>query len=302
MPRLALNTLAKIRRAVYIRGYVLAEGPIHLLRAEILGNTAFISSLSTFVSPTPETSVGIEVFGIGAAEVDLPSIVLQLTASIDGKEVCLTYEYSKLAASILPTPFTVQKTWNDLLASGHIKRLLDIGGRARVGKSRKGTYPGVDVVVVDILPGPDVDITADVHELSKHISEPFDAFLSVATFEHLVMPWKAATEINKVLKDDGVGMVVTHQTVGIHEMPWDFYRYSDKAWQGIFNRFTGFEIVDAGMAVPAMIIPKVWNKNNDNTEHAVGYIMSSVVVRKISEPTVEWNVPVQSITSDMYPH
>ena len=61
-------------------------------------------------------------------------------------------------------------------------------------------------------------------------------------------------------------------------------------------------VLDAGMTIPAMIIPRVWNKNNDNTEHAVGYINSSVVVRKIAAPQGEWDVTVQSITSDMYPH
>ena len=302
MTRLSLDTLAKIRRVVYIRGYLLADGPVLPLKAEIIGNTAFICSLSTFATDNPDSSVGIEIFGIGAAEVDMSSIVLHLTTSNNGKDDCVTYDHTKLLASTMHTPFTVQRTWNELLNSGRIKRLLDIGGRARVGKSRKGAYPGIDVVVADILPGPDVDITADVHEISRHINEPFDAFLSVATFEHLIMPWKAAAEINKVLKDDAVGMVVTHQTVGIHEIPWDFFRYSDKAWKGIFNLFTGFEILDAGMTIPAMIIPRVWNKNNDNTEHAVGYINSSVVVRKIAAPQVEWDVPVQSIISDMYPH
>ncbi|WP_373690468.1 methyltransferase domain-containing protein [Sphingobium sp. DEHP117] len=58
----------------------------------------------------------------------------------------------------------------------------------------------------------------------------FDAVYSVSVFEHLLMPWKVALEMNRVLRMGGIAYIHTHQTLGLHDMPWDFWRFSDTSW------------------------------------------------------------------------
>ena len=67
------------------------------------------------------------------------------------------------------------------------------------------TYTGIDIVA-----GENVDVVGDAHQLSEYFDEDcFDAVFSISTFEHLAMPWKAAIEINRVMKTGGVLMGTT---------------------------------------------------------------------------------------------
>ena len=96
-------------------------------------------------------------------------------------------------------------------------RLLDIGGRARSGVDRRELFGAGQTTVVDILPGSNVDVVGDAHELAKLFPPgSFDAALSVAVFEHLLMPWTVVTQMNEVLKPGGIALVFTHQTLGMH--------------------------------------------------------------------------------------
>nr|WP_225443619.1 methyltransferase domain-containing protein [Lolliginicoccus lacisalsi] len=193
------------------------------------------------------------------------------------------------------------QTWRSLVGEADVQEVLDVGGRARSGVSHKDIALGKNVVITDIIEADDVDIVADIHELSRHVEKKFDAFMSIAVFEHLVMPWKAVVELNKVLRPGAVGLVVTHQTEGLHDVPWDFYRYSSDAWKGLFNKKTGFEIVDSGMRTPMGFIRLRWNQRNTGTTFAVGYQESAVVVRKIGEPEVDWPVSLASLVETGYP-
>jgi hypothetical protein len=187
-----------------------------------------------------------------------------------------------------------------LISEKHVHRIIDIGGRARSGLSRKHAFPGKEVLIADICRAPDVDIVADVHEISSHVDSCFDAFICISTFEHLLMPWKAAVEINSILRQGGVGLVVTHQALGFHDLPWDFYRYSDQSWKGIFNVYTGFEIVETSMTSPAMIIPACWQEEYDQAEKALGFMNSACIVRKVGIPSVDWQVDIKSIMDKVY--
>jgi len=303
MPVLAFDTAAKIRRAIYMRAYVLSVdgGRANVADVRLKGSCKFISRFSLSPSPSDPRSPMLEFYAIGDDEFNFGDITLEVDIITVGRKETVVCTQEIINRNFLRPQYTVVDTWTRLMEDSSIRHVLDIGGRARSGISRKDMLPGKQIRVADILAAPEVDYVADVHELSSQLKEKFDAFMSIATFEHLLMPWKAAIEINKVLKDGGVGLVVTHQAIGIHDVPWDYFRYSDNAWKGIFNAHTGFEIVDAGMMDPAMIIPRHWSAAHEGTEHAVGYMTSSVVVRKISQPRLDWPVPIAAITDDRYP-
>jgi hypothetical protein len=112
---------------------------------------------------------------------------------------------------------------------------------------------------------------------------------SISVFEHLLMPWIVAREMGKVLRVGGLGYIATHQTIGMHDEPWDYWRFSATAWDGLFNRNTGFEIVGRAIDHPQYIVPHFWTpEQRDSVERASGYLGVSVLVRKIGEPEAGW--------------
>jgi ubiquinone/menaquinone biosynthesis C-methylase UbiE len=151
------------------------------------------------------------------------------------------------------------------------------------------------------MDGPNVDIVGDAHELSKLLpANHFDAAMSLSVFEHLAMPWKVAVELNKVLKLGGFAFLQTHQAFPLHDEPWDFWRISSQAWPALFNQKTGFRIIEAAMAEPVMFVAKRWHPGM-NLHESRGCGVSSVVVEKIGESLVRWDVELADVLESRYP-
>lgn len=196
----------------------------------------------------------------------------------------------------------VHEFHNSLKYSKNIVNIIDIGGRARSKLDRSKEYPNKQVTVVDILPGENVDVVGDVHEISSLVPpESQDAFLSISVFEHLLMPWKVVLELNKVLKTGAIGLVHTHQTIGMHDMPWDFWRFSDTSWDALFNKYTGFEITGTILNSPQFIIPYQYVPSKLHAERSLGFEGSTVIVRKTGPALVDWPVKVTDIVDTTYP-
>ncbi len=180
-------------------------------------------------------------------------------------------------------------------------RLLDIGGRDRSRLDRSAAFTRTEVTVLDILPGANVDIVADAHDLAALPAEHFDAVQSISVFEHLMMPWAVIPQIHRILKPGGLAFIATHQTLGMHDLPWDFWRFSDTAWDALFNRHTGFTIEtrlleSEQFVVPFLITPiKAW------AERALGYEASLVLARKTGPCTMHWPLTPADLTATSYP-
>jgi hypothetical protein len=161
-------------------------------------------------------------------------------------------------------------------------------------------------VGVDIHPGPGVDVACDIHELSAALNPlnlRFDAVATISTFEHLVMPWKAILEINKVMKPGGLLFITTHPTWPQHELPWDFWRFMDGAFHGLLNRATGFEILRCSSGLPCTILPLGTEKSTVGILGQVASMGISVFARKIGDarPDLQWNVATAEILATEYP-
>jgi hypothetical protein len=194
--------------------------------------------------------------------------------------------------------------FQDMLAEHPGLKLLDIGGRNRSGVDRSLLFENTDCTVLDILPGDNVDVVGDAHAMSKLLPpHHFDAVFSLATFEHLLMPWVVAGEMSQVMKPGAIAFIATHQTIGMHDRPWDFWRFSDTAWDGIFNKITGFEILDRALESPQYIVPHFHSRyRGTHLEGAVGYLGSSVLVKKIGEPTLAWTaLEAAAVVETTYP-
>lgn len=215
--------------------------------------------------------------------------------------------------------FTVKKNINDLRNDriaryvslgvmpkfkkmiGDSGKLLDLGGRDRSKLDRSKEFHN-EVVVFDVLSGENVDIVGDAHELSSYFTRDyFDAVMSICVFEHLSMPWKVVIEINKILKINGYCLIYTHQTIGLHDSPWDFFRFSEDCWPALFNENTGFEIIDYGSDFEQFIIPFVWHPAKINAEKSAGREASWVIAKKISNTNLNWPVEILDFLSTTYP-
>ena len=185
---------------------------------------------------------------------------------------------------------------------GQRPKMLDIGGRARSGYRHSKSFKQCDVTIVDIIGDESVDVVTDVHRMSDDLGfERFDFAICISVFEHLVMPWKAAVEINKVLKPGGLLMIQTHQTVGLHDLPWDYYRFSDQSWKGLFNNRTGFSIEKTLMSSFQHIVPFHYYAVQPGFENAGGFNESAVIVRKIAGTGLEWPVDLREVVETSYP-
>ena len=190
-----------------------------------------------------------------------------------------------------------------LLAGQPRGRLLEVGSRARSGNVRRGLAPpGWGYSGFDIMAGPNVDVVGDAHALSRHYPAGcFDAVMAYSVLEHLLMPWKFVIELNRVLKPGAVGLFTTHQCWPLHDEPWDFWRFSDRAWTALLNPATGFEIIEARMGEPAFIVAARCHPATAFAETPAGALASFVLFRKVGGTTLEWPVELGAITRTSYP-
>jgi len=190
-----------------------------------------------------------------------------------------------------------------MLAARPPGHLLEIGSRDRTGGMSRNRLPDTwRYTGFDVMDGPNVDIVGDAHAASRFLPhEGFDAAMSFAVFEHLLMPWKAAIELNRVLKPGAIALIAAPQCWPLHEEPCDYFRFSAHAWKALFNRATGFEILAVEQAPRAFIVPLVHNAGTAFGEAHTGALMSAVLFRKTAATTLDWPVDMGDIADDLYP-
>lgn len=184
-------------------------------------------------------------------------------------------------------------------------QILELGARTVTGNPTRDRWSGNIIYTgFDIHPGPNVDVVGDVHQLSRHVPlQHYDAIYSISVFEHLAMPWQAVLEINRVLKPGGLVFISTHPTWPAHELPWDFWRFNQAAFKALLNPVTGFEVLECVEGLPASIFPLVRDRHLRSMPSHPAYLGVAVLARKTSEPqaSLQWNVPLDQILTDIYP-
>lgn len=200
--------------------------------------------------------------------------------------------------------FSAFERFRSQLATRPGGRVLEIGSRARSAITRRDWLPGhLEYVGLDLLPGPNVDVVGDAHELSRLFErESFAGIVSFSVFEHLAMPWKVALEMNHVLAPSALVFTQTHHTWVVHEEPWDFWRFSAYSWQPLFNAATGFEVVEAVCGDPARIHPCCATPATRVLQGTTAaFLGSASIVRKISSTSLTWPVPTRIAAAGAYP-
>ncbi len=91
-------------------------------------------------------------------------------------------------------------------------------------------------------PGSEADVTA-FGEALPFRTGAFDAVLCTEVLEHVPEPSAFLGEVRRVIAPGGALLLTTPQTWGLHEEPYDFYRYTKYGLQYLFGK-AGFEVVD----------------------------------------------------------
>ena len=178
--------------------------------------------------------------------------------------------------------------------------VLEVGSRKSnlySVSNRAHFLPHVRFVGFDILAGDSADVVGDAHHLTRYFPErSFGAAYSLTVLEHLLMPWRFAAELNRVLAPGALVYHATHQSWPPHAEPNDFYRFSDEALRLLFGPEAGFEIIDLHME------HRVWLYPEERTSRP--YLLAPVfpgfgnvqvlsrTVREIHSPQVGWDVDV----------
>jgi SAM-dependent methyltransferase len=170
-------------------------------------------------------------------------------------------------------------------------KVIELGTRRQDGQERtrhRVWVPhAVQYIGVDYQRGDDVDLVADVHQLSRHVPPgSIDAVIACSIFEHIKYPWIAALEIAKVLKDGGHVFIHTHQTFALHAHPHDYWRFSTEGLRALFSPDLGLEVLSCHYQYPCRIV------SEDDPAQALNqsYLNVCLVARKVG-PTPEAFVP-----------
>lgn len=253
----------------------------------------------------------VSVFGDGSENWGFVIVALLPSDQIDGKKFVIRFNEgieienpSSRFSSPEDTGFHAMVDSFRRAVAERKGSMLEIGSRARSGVSYRSWFPSdINHLGIDITNGPNVDVICDAHHLSRHIDASFDFAFSMAVFEHLIMPWKVALEMNKVLKNGALSLIISHAAWPLHEEPWDFFRFSKESWRGVFNRHTGFEVVEAQYQYPASIVPDYINDPNfERMSLGPTYLLSGCIVRRIGEAQVEWDAEAADIYDLSYSH
>lgn len=184
--------------------------------------------------------------------------------------------------------------------------IMEIGSRNVTGITRKALFPHcANYVGLDLLAGEGVDVVGDAHKLSESFSlEYFDFIYSISVFEHLLFPWKAVLEINKVLKTGGYVFLSTHPVWPAHELPWDFWRFPRNGFHALFNQYTGFNLVSLTEGLPCKtysLVDDAPTRGNCFGTMNQGVALIAKKIGGYRSDLLKWDIEVSDVVDTMYP-
>ncbi len=103
-------------------------------------------------------------------------------------------------------------------------KVLSIGGGGALDTMITGNS-AIEAIAIDIDPDRKPDIVMDATDMSFD-DGTFDAVYMMEVLEHVKDPQAALSEVRRVLKDGGRFVLSTPFVFGIHEEPWDFWRFT----------------------------------------------------------------------------
>jgi len=119
-------------------------------------------------------------------------------------------------------------------------------------------FSGKEYVGCDREPGPGVDRVEDLHGLTLP-DESAGTVVSLETFEHVEFVRKAADEIYRVTKPDGVIMISSQMDFHIHGYPNDYWRFTPNGFRSLLSACREVHVFTQG------------KRNNPHTVVGIGF-------------------------------
>jgi SAM-dependent methyltransferase len=117
-------------------------------------------------------------------------------------------------------------------------RLLIIGGGSKgIGTDIFYDDPDIQVIGFDIYASPLTHFLADAHQIPI-ATETIDGIWVQYVLEHVLDPWRVATEIHRVLKQEGIVYAETPFLQQVHEGAYDFVRFTHSGHRWLFRHFS----------------------------------------------------------------
>lgn len=132
-----------------------------------------------------------------------------------------------------------------LLSQG--KRVLDAGGGRPFQKQMakyRDLFKESEYIVLDKNLETEGVIKGDIQDMPFK-DDYFDGFICKSVLEHVENPFKAVSELKRVLKDGGLGLVYVpflfpyHAEKGVYK---DFWRFSEDGVRYLFKEFSHIEV------------------------------------------------------------
>lgn len=121
----------------------------------------------------------------------------------------------------------------DTLPAG--SKVLCIGAGGALDQMIKD-HPNADAISIDIDADRKPDTVMDATDMNFG-DRSFDAVYMMEVLEHVKEPKAALAEIERVLKDGGRFVMSTPFVFGIHEEPWDFWRFTRHGLEHLLSNF-----------------------------------------------------------------
>ena len=88
----------------------------------------------------------------------------------------------------------------------------------------------------------DVTYQQDVQAMTLIADATYDSAICLEVLEHVSNPFRAAAELHRILKPNGVLVVSVPHLSRLHEEPYDFFRFTGYGLRALFEG-AGFEVV-----------------------------------------------------------
>ena len=86
-----------------------------------------------------------------------------------------------------------------------------------------------------------LDILGDLRDIPLE-RDSVDVIISIQVLEHLPEPWKVLAEFHRVLKPGGLLFISCPQAVELHQIPYDFFRFTPFGLKSLLSTY-GFETI-----------------------------------------------------------
>jgi SAM-dependent methyltransferase len=155
-----------------------------------------------------------------------------------------------------PTRAHFERFVAEVRKSGANPTVLVVGGGiAGVGMEPLLEAGDIRLIESDASMADRTQLVCDAHQL-PFADSSLDGVVTQAVLEHLVDPFRAAGEIERVLKPNGVVYAAASFMQQVHGGPYDFYRFTHL---GMRRLFAGFDEIESGAALgPGSALAWAW--------------------------------------------